>query len=1091
MSVRCSRRSRRLVVLLVAALAVTGLAIVPASAESPPPSAEERAATTESSAATEEGVTGESIVADATGTVDVTALAATGAQATATGEEPVEVPFGEAPNRPTGTIDPDLVRPDDPSVTGTTGAGDVGAAPGDSPDPNPPSLATNFQGITDTGWIPPDTDGAVGPNHVVSAVNGGVLIQNRTGGAISQVSLNAFWASVLPSGNSFDPRILYDRFNNRWITSAVDNSSSAASSLLLGVSATSDPTGSWFLRRYDADADNNEWADYPTMGFNKNWITIGLNMFQIGGGFTRPQVYAIDKMALYGGGPGTGVFWGSLSSTDYGFTIMPATTEDNTTDTQYLARVWGQTGGSGYLALHTITGPVGSPTLSAAYAFPQAAGAGWSGSAGVTNIGPQLGGNPLNIGDDRIHGLVYRAGELWVSHHIFLPAGGPNRAAVQWWNLTAASGGVLQRGRIDSGSSATSFGYPTIAVNGNEDALVGYSRFGTSQYPSANYAFRYGTDAAGTLQADTLLKAGESNYLRVDGVGRNRWGDYSSTHVDPVNGTDLWTIQEYARAGNTWGTWWARLSPQGTPPGPANDNFANSILLSPADEGLTAGTNVGATKEPGEPNHFSTGGASVWYHVTAPVTGHATINTDGSDFDTLLAVYTGSTLNGLTQVVADDDSGTDNDSAVAFDAVAGTTYRIAVDGYNNGGGAATGNLNLRWDLVNPSGVSGTVTEAGTGTPIGGAWVALLRMSDFSLAGAAVADGSGNYTMSIGPGTYFAYVIDPTGRHVAGFHGAPTEVTVTPGTFADVDPTAASTRGSISGTIRDSATNVPIAGAWSVVLSANLANTGTTEAVVVANGSGQYSVPNLTTGNHYVGWVDPSGNHATRFAPSSPDVPSATPVNVNAGATATSNGSLPAQTPTGTGSTLQGTVTEEGTGLPLPGVHVVALNDADFRMARGAVTNASGMWSMSLAVGSYKLAFIDSTGLHLMEWHNNLPSTGLGSATSVSPPQVVNAALTPGTGRMTGTVTDAPSGTPLNGAWVLAIGPSGIEGGSVAATNGSYTVSNLPPGTYRATFVDPTGARRQEFWDNSLSFEGSTPFAIAANQTVTRNAGLAP
>ena len=1089
--------------MMVAVVAVAagsvGLVSVPAQAEPPPPDVKEVAVEEGVAAPAADGIAGTPVVADQTGTVDVAALAAEAPSLPASPDEPVEVPLGDAPDLPTGALDPDLIRPDDPSVTGTIGAGDPDAAPGEAPqapgggsaepEPTPPGLATNFQGVVDTGWIPPDTDGAVGPNHVVNAVNGGVRIQSRTGAAISQVTLNDFWSPVLTSGNSFDPRILYDRFNGRWIMSAVDNSNSASSSLLLGVTTTSDPTGTWILRRYDTDADNNEWADFPTMGFNKNWITVGLNMFQIGGGFTRPQVYAIDKAALYAGGSGTGVFWGALSSSDYGFTLMPATTEDNTTDTQYLARVWGQLSGSGYLALHTITGTVASPTLGTVYAYPAATGASWSGSAGVTNIGPQLGGNPVNIGDDRLHAVVYRGGKLWISHHVFLPATSPNRAAVQWWSVTASTGAVLQRGRIDSGSASTSFGYPSLAVNANEDVLVGYSRFGSSQYPSANYAFRYGTDAAGTLQGDTLLKAGEANYVRTDSVSRNRWGDYSSTHVDPVNGTDLWTLQEYARTGNTWGTWWARITPQGVA-APPNDAFANATVL-PSASGTLSGTNVGATKETGEPNHGdNAGGASIWYRFTAPASGVATVDTVGSSLDTLLGVYTGSAVNGLTLVAGNDDSGNALTSAVQFTATAGTTYRIAVDGFANLT-AATGSVNLNWSFPTIGGVSGTVLESGSGTPVAGAWVALLRSADFSLAGGAVADANGDYTLAASAGTYYAYVIDPTGRHVAGFHGPPTLVTVTPGTFIDVDPSTASTRGSISGTIRETGTNTPIFGAWAVALSTDPATTGAIEVHAVANASGQYSLNGLSARNHFVGWIDPTGNHASRFAPNALNVPDSTPVNVPAAGTAVSNGSLPVQAGTGGGQTLQGTVTEDGTGAPLSGVYVVALQAADFRMARGAVTNAAGGWSMSLATGSYKLAFFDGTGLHLMEWHSNQPSTGLANAASVSPPQVVNAGLGVSTGRMTGTVTDAPSGLPLNAAWVLAIGPFGIAGGAVTGGNGTYTVADLPPGTYRATFVDPTGARRQEFWDDSLTIDGSTPFGVAAGQTVTRNAGLSP
>ena len=121
----------------------------------------------------------------------------------------------------------------------------------------------------------------------------------------------------------------------------------------------------------------------------------------------------------------------------------------------------------------------------------------------------------------------------------------------------------MQSGRIDDPSGDTFYAYPSIAVNEYDDVLIGYSRFSADQYASAIYAFRYGSDPAGTLNDDTVLKAGEASYYKIFGGTRNRWGDYSATVVDPVNDRDLWTIQEYAATpisgSDRWGTWWGMI----------------------------------------------------------------------------------------------------------------------------------------------------------------------------------------------------------------------------------------------------------------------------------------------------------------------------------------------------------------------------------------------------------------------------------------------------------------------------------------------------------------------------------------------------
>ncbi len=126
---------------------------------------------------------------------------------------------------------------------------------------------------------------------------------------------------------------------------------------------------------------------------------------------------------------------------------------------------------------------------------------------------------------------------------------------------------------------------------------------------------------------------------------------------------------------------------------PANDAFAAAAAIS-GSSGRTTGTTVNATREPGEPAHAGNGGGhSVWYRWTAPCNCWFTFETTGSSFNTLLAVYRGSTVSALTWVASNDDaaSGTTT-SRLRFKGFTGTTYQIAVDGKN----AASGSVTLAW-----------------------------------------------------------------------------------------------------------------------------------------------------------------------------------------------------------------------------------------------------------------------------------------------------------------------------------------------------------------------------------------------------------
>jgi Ca2+-binding RTX toxin-like protein len=114
---------------------------------------------------------------------------------------------------------------------------------------------------------------------------------------------------------------------------------------------------------------------------------------------------------------------------------------------------------------------------------------------------------------------------------------------------------------------------------------------------------------------------------------------------------------------------------------PTNDDFAAARSLGSAPSGTVTGVNVAATKQPGEPEHAgNAGGRSVWFSWTAPTSGSVSFSTGASDFDTVLAVYTGSAVGALTAVASNDDLGFQSTSAVSFHVSGGVTYSVAVDG---------------------------------------------------------------------------------------------------------------------------------------------------------------------------------------------------------------------------------------------------------------------------------------------------------------------------------------------------------------------------------------------------------------------------
>ena len=450
-----------------------------------------------------------------------------------------------------------------------------------------PSPILNFEGAPDEAMgggtvgsytIPPDTYGAVGLDKVFTTLNNNYRILRKTSGTqLSLVSAQTFWNSLGTAASGvFDPRIVYDPYRNRWIIVAVSNGSSANSRVLIGISQTHDPEGNYTLYALDPDTGSSLWMDFPMLGFNKNWIVISGNMFTIPGASQEGRVFAIDYPSLLAGTM-SGTLFSGITGVNGGFCMHPASTYSSTENTEYLVSHLSSAGAT-YI-LSTITGTPGTPvmTIGAVKVRP---GGGWAVSGG--NILPQqcLSSCPGSLvfadpGDQYVRGnVVFRNGAVWYSQTI-QSSGAPVHSMVQWTKLDAVTGNTLDGGRIEDVTATSSnggrwYGHPSVGVNKDNDLAVSLAKGESDGFLGAAYAFRYAADAAGTIQDPVLFKDGEDYYSKDFGSGRNRWGDYSHTMVDPLDDISFWTIQEYAKlraaptiGGSTskWGTWWAKLAP--------------------------------------------------------------------------------------------------------------------------------------------------------------------------------------------------------------------------------------------------------------------------------------------------------------------------------------------------------------------------------------------------------------------------------------------------------------------------------------------------------------------------------------------------
>ncbi|MCB9373107.1 MAG: carboxypeptidase regulatory-like domain-containing protein [Microthrixaceae bacterium] len=179
-------------------------------------------------------------------------------------------------------------------------------------------------------------------------------------------------------------------------------------------------------------------------------------------------------------------------------------------------------------------------------------------------------------------------------------------------------------------------------------------------------------------------------------------------------------------------------------------------------------------------------------------------------------------------------------------------------------------------------------------------------------------------------------------------------------------------------------------------------------------------------------------------------------------------------------TLNGTVRDAVSNDPIPGAMVVALRTSDFGLAASAIADANGDFQTHAPPGDYFYYLLDPEAGHDDGFFGApLTITVFDGSNSTLP-----LTMEPLRGAFSGTVTDQATGAGIGSVQVYAIGTTGLVRAATTAFDGTYTVADLPVGTYHAVFVDGAGRRLAEYWPDSPDFGGSDPFNVTAGDTTT-------
>ena len=413
--------------------------------------------------------------------------------------------------------------------------------------------------------VPPDTNGAVGPNHYVQWINLIYAVYDKTTGAIvsggGPFAGNSIWAGFggpCQDNNDGDPIVLYDHLADRWLLSQFSINEGIQ---CVAVSTTGDPLGSFFRWAFEVSPGQNN--DYPKFGVMPEAYYLSLRDFPANDGDFSSAV-AFDRQAMVAGDPDATFVKFSLPcvANDCPDGIQPPHLEGPAPASGtpgVFTRFWddeyeGGLKGSDGVRLWTFTPDFANPSNSTfVESFIPGANFDSTVCGFFVNCIPQPGGgeklDPLD--EFQMYRAQFRhfAGHGRLAGHDSLvinttvDSTGRNVAGIRWAELrNAGSGWTLHQEGTYAPADGENRWMGSAAMDKDGNIALGYSVSSRNTFPSVRYTSRLAGDPLGTMPGgEVVLVAGSD----VQARSFNRWGDYSAMSVDPLDDCTFWYTQEY------------------------------------------------------------------------------------------------------------------------------------------------------------------------------------------------------------------------------------------------------------------------------------------------------------------------------------------------------------------------------------------------------------------------------------------------------------------------------------------------------------------------------------------------------------------
>jgi hypothetical protein len=929
--------------------------------------------------------------------------------------------------------------------------------------PRIPATLLNFNGIglsggSQSNFIPPDTNGDVGPNHYVQIVNTAYEVFNKSGGVLmAAVATNTIWngfGGLCQTDNDGDGTVVYDSIANRWVIQQFAVTGANPPTVMfqecVAVSTGPDPTGTY--NRYSFPY--SFFPDYPKLAVWPDAYYTTYNTFNAAGTqFTGGEVCAFDRTRMLAGMSATqqcfnvGTSFGGLLGAHVTGSRLPAAGTP-----EYVVSLGVFDGQLQIWRFHVDFVTPANTTLTTQPALATAAFTLPCSDTGGTCV-PQFGTTQQldTLGDRLMYRLNYRNfGDheaIVVSHSI--TAGGSS-VGERWYELRPSANtlSIFQQGTYAPDGNFRWMG--SIVEDQQGNMALGFSESSSSLNPQIHYTGRLAGDPAG------MMPQGEGTIINGTGsqIGFSRWGDYSSMSIDPSDDCTFWYTNQYLTADGSF-NWSTHI---------ASFKFAScgapdfTIAANPTTLSIQQGSSGTSTINTTQVGGAGTVSLAASVSPSGPTAGLSPTSVAAGGSSTLTVNVGNAVAPGTYTVTVTGTEGSNvHATTVTVTVTAPPDFTIAANPNAltiQQGGSGTSTIN-----TTQVGPAGTVSLTAGVSPSG----PTASLSPTTVAAGSSSTLTVNVGASVPTGTYTVTVTGTEGSKV---HATTVTVTVTalpPDFTISANPTAVSIQQGSSGTSTINTTQVGAGG--NVSLTAGVSPSGPTASLnptsVAAGNSSTLTVNvgnSVATGTYTVTVTGTEGSnvHATTVtvtvtaAPDFTISANPTALSIQQGSSGTSTINTTQVGPAGTVSLTAG-VSPSG---PTAGLSPTSV-------AAGGSSTLTVNVGNSVAPGTYTVTVTGTEGFHTHAATVTVTVTAAPDFTISANPTTLSIQQGSSGTSTINTTQVGPAGTVSLTAGVSPSGPTaGLSPTSVAA-GGSSTLtvnvgSSVATGTYTVTVTGTEG-----------------------------------